>query len=158
MANPATKGFPLLSGLSQSFSQQHFRLFCHFEEREIFVRSSTKIRFSLRSYLRRFLVPRNDKNAYKIRVNPRFRDSESVPSACHKNYSHQSLSSFSRRFLLRRNDKNTRKIRVNPRFRDSESASSACHKNHIINKKSRQLLTACYYIFYTKTYFVINFG
>ena len=35
---------------------------CHFEEREILTRSSTKIdRFSVRSYLRGFLVPRNDK-------------------------------------------------------------------------------------------------
>ena len=36
---------------------------CHSEVRGISARSSTKIGFSLRSYLRRFLVPRNDKNA-----------------------------------------------------------------------------------------------
>ncbi|PIF34062.1 hypothetical protein CLU81_4696 [Flavobacterium sp. 9] len=35
--------------------------FCHFDGGEISTRSSTKIRFSLRSYLRRFLLRRNDK-------------------------------------------------------------------------------------------------
>jgi hypothetical protein len=39
---------------------------CHFDEGEILVRSSTKIGFSLRSYLRGFLLRRNDKNCAKL--------------------------------------------------------------------------------------------
>ncbi len=42
-------------------TQSFFLILCHFDEGEIFSRSSTKIGFSLRSYLRRFLLRRNDK-------------------------------------------------------------------------------------------------
>ena len=42
------------------------RLVCHFDGGEISTRSSTKIGFSLRSFLRRFLLRRNDKTDENI--------------------------------------------------------------------------------------------
>ena len=42
------------------------RSVCHFDGGEISTRSSTKIGFSLRSFLRRFLLRRNDKTDENI--------------------------------------------------------------------------------------------
>ena len=62
MIKPIKKAFRNLKAFFIGFVFNHsFHLVCHFDEGEIFTRSSTKIGFSLRSYLWRFLVPRNDK-------------------------------------------------------------------------------------------------
>jgi hypothetical protein len=53
--------FTQILQIKQIFSSSCLGLVCHFEEREIFARNSTKISSLLWSYLRRFLLCRNDK-------------------------------------------------------------------------------------------------